>query len=357
MAVRALEQSLGIGSVHVGVLGTPAAHQLAVECGISPAWRIPIPCESTRLARPTLSRVAQRDLPMVVMAWGARAAMLVSHALPDTPLVVVLDAPCEAKLVRNAEFAEVLCMGDALADQASGSGWLPIRIRSVHAPMPQWSQVPSLDRNSLRRNWNAADTDWVIGVLPLCDHSSDALFAFHAMGRFAFAGHGAHLVLDPNMRNAGDVRAIASKLELNSRVHFDSSLKCPWKISPAVDLWLSLKDINRDETALHPCMAAALGAPVLTSAGSFAAAGIEHQVDGLIARSGINAFAFEMIQAVKKPSMLAQMASASRVRHASESVRQVFFTAIQESVQRVCPGIFSQAGGLPAASKFAAAST
>ena len=177
------------------------------------------------------------------------------------------------------------------------------------------------------------------------------------MGRFAFAGHGAHLVLDPNMRNAGEVRAIASKLELNSRVHFDSSLNCPWKISPAVDLWLSLKDINRDETALHPCMAAALGAPVLTSAGSFAAAGIEHQVDGLIARSGINAFAFEMIQAAKKPSMLAQMASASRVRHASESARQGFSTAIQESVQRVCPGIFSQAAGLPAASKFAAAST
>lgn len=357
VAVRALRQSLGVGRVEVGVLGTPDAHQLAVECGLSPAWRIPTLGKFTRIAAQTLSRLAQRDHPTVVVAWGSRAAILASHALQDTPLVVALDAPCESKHVRNAEFAEVLCMGDALADYACRSGWLPIRIRSVLAPMPEWSQVPSLDRNSLRRNWNATDTDWVVGVLPPSGQFSDALFAFHAMGRFALAGHGAHLVLDPTMRNAGEVRSIARKLKLNERVHFDSSLKCPWKISPAVDVWMSLADLHQDESALHPCMAAALGVPLITATGSFAASGIEHQVDGIIARPGINAFAFEMIQAAKNPSLLASMASAARVRHASQNVRQGFTIAIQECVARACPGIFSQTAGLPADSKLAAAST
>ena len=120
---------------------------------------------------------------------------------------------------------------------------------------------------------------------------------------------------------------------------------------------MSLADLHQDESALHPCMAAALGVPLITATGSFAASGIEHQVDGIIARPGINAFAFEMIQAAKNPSLLASMASAARVRHASQNVRQGFTIAIQECVARACPGIFSQTAGLPADSKLAAAST
>ncbi|MSR34413.1 MAG: hypothetical protein EXS12_06400 [Phycisphaerales bacterium] len=336
-AVSALQDQREDIAVDVGVLGISDAGKLAVQGGISPAWRIPVPCGNLRLAERSLERMFDRQPASVVLAFGTRAAQLVSRLAQHTPLVVVLDAPCEAKHVRHAELCEVLCMSEYLADQASAAGWLPIRIRSVSPAMPTWQHVPSMDRNSLRRAWSACDDDFVIGVLPLSADSADALFAFHAMGRFVMAGHGAHLVLDPSLGNSHAVRSFARKLNLNERVHFDSAIACPWKISPAVDLWVSLHDFKYDETALHPCSAAALGAPILAQSGSFAAAAIEHQVDGLIAGEGVNACAFEMIHAAKNPALLAKIVSAARVKYATKNVRAAFALAIRESVQRVCP--------------------
>ena len=358
--VRALEQSVGSGAVEVGVLGLRAAGQLAVQGGLSPAWRIPVTCGNLRLAEQPLARIFERQPASVVLAFGARAAQLVSRIDHDAPLVVVLDAPCQARHVRHAELCEVLCMGGALADHASACGWLPIRIRQVSPVMPTWQQVPSMDRNSLRGKWNASEDDFVIGVLPLSAGFGDALFAFHAMGRFAFAGHGAHLVLDPRMGNANAVRAFARALNLNERVHFNSAIECPWEISPAVDVWMSLHDPNYDETALHPCAAAALGAPIVAQSGSFAAAAIEHQVDGLIAGEGVNACAFELIQAAQRAELRAEMVSASRVKYAAKNVRDRFALAIQDCVERVCPEalvVRALSNTLPADTKFSAAST
>jgi len=359
-AVRALEEKVGAHVVEVGVLGNKAASQLAFEEGLSPAWRIPVPCGNLRLAERALSGIFASHPATVVLAFGKRAAQLVSCAMQDTPLVVVLDAPCLSMDVRHAELAQVLCLNDVLADQACAAGWLPIRIRPVAPVMPMWRQVPSLDRNSLRSKWNACDDDFVIGVLPLSAGSGDALLAFHAMGRFALAGHGAHLVLDPRLGNANAVRSFARALNLNERVHFDSAIECPWKISPAVDVWMSLHDPNYDETALHPCAAAALGAPILAQSGSFAAAAIEHQVDGLIAGEGVNACAFALIQAAKRPELLAELVVASRVKYAAKNVRDGFSLAIQECVARACPealAVRALSNTFPADTKFAAAST
>ncbi|MEI6273414.1 MAG: hypothetical protein WCQ03_08085 [Phycisphaerae bacterium] len=359
-AWRFLQDTVGLGLVEVGVLGTHVATQLAVENGLQPAWRIPLPCGNLRLAESALSRVFDASSAKVVVAWGARAAQLVSRCAHDTPVVVVLDAACESKSVLHAELAEVLCLGDSLADAASALGWLPIRIRAVSPTMPAWKQIPSIDRNSLRRQWGATDQDCVIGVLPLSVGCGDALFAFHAMGRFSYAGHGAHLVLDPSLGNANAVRSIARKLDLNDRVHFESSIVCPWKLSAGVDLWLSLRDPIHDQTALHHSCAAALGAPILAQSGSFAAAAIEHQVDGLVAGAGVNAYAFEMIHAATHPAMMADMALAARVRYASQSVRDRFALAVQEGISRVCPEALivpDELNRIPAELKFSAAST
>ncbi|MCE9620326.1 MAG: hypothetical protein K8R92_10525 [Planctomycetes bacterium] len=360
LAVRALEERMGSGAVEVGVLGTAAAFERARECGLSPAWRIPVPCGSLRLAERPLTRLMQKNTPAAVVAWGERAAQLISRGAEELPLVVVMDAPFKSKLVRQAELAEVLCMGEALADQACSLGWLPIRIRSVLPPMPAWQPSPSRDRNSIRRIWNAAESDFVIGVLPTASGFGNSLFAFHAFGRFAIAGHGAHLVLDPATRYANEVRPFARRLGLDERVHFDDAIGCPWNLAPAVDLWMSLPDPKRDETALHPSGAAALGSPILATVGSLAAAAIEPSVDGIVSEAGINAFAFELIQAARNPARCSDMVTASRVKYAPQSVRDGFALAIQESVLRVCPEAFAMsepAPRLPAATKFAAAST
>ncbi|MEI6023887.1 MAG: hypothetical protein WCP80_04780 [Phycisphaerales bacterium] len=359
-AVRALEEKIGAGRVEVGVLGTNLSTQLAVECGLAPAWRVPIPCGNVRLAEPALSRVLNHSTPSVVLAWGARAAQLVSRTMRDTPLVVVMDAPFESKSVIHAELAEVLCMGDLMADHACALGWLPIRIRTVLPAMPSWQQDPSHDRNSLRRQWGATDQDCVMGVLPVSSGRADALFAFHAMGRVAFAGHGAHLVLDPNLGNASGVRSIARKLDLNARVHFDSALSCPWKLCSAIDVWMSLRDAHVDETSMHHSCAAALGAPLVAQSGSFAAACIEHQVDGIVAGEGVNALAFEILQIAKNPAQIGAMATSGRVKYGAKNVRDGFALAIQECVGRVCPEVFAvreSSNFFPADTKFAAAST
>ncbi len=357
-AVRALEARVGIGHVEVGVLGTPLATQLARACGLAPAWRIPLPCANLRLAQPALSRLMDHPTPSVVVAWGARAAQLVSHSMRDTPLVVIMDTPFESHRVFHAEFAELLCFGDAMADRACALGWLPIRIRSILSAMPPWQQDPACDRNSLRRKWGATNEDVVLGVLPVSGDGADALFAFHAMGRFVFAGYGARVILHPHMKNAHAVRSIARKLDLNDRVYFDSSIECPWKLCAAVDLWCSLTSGNLDETALHHSSAAALGAPLIAQSGSLAAAAIDHLVDGRVAGEGVNAFAFECIQAAKNPASLAAMTSAARVKYAKQNVRDGFTLAIVEGIQRVCPEALRAAPtDAPADMKLAAAST
>ena len=121
-----------------------------------------------------------------------------------------------------------------------------------------------------------------------------------------------------------------------------------------------MRDEHVDESAMHHSCAAALGAPLVAQSGSFAAACIEHQVDGIVAGEGVNALAFEILQIAKNPARIEAMATSGRVKYAGKNVRDGFFLAIQECVGRVCPEVFAvreSSNFFPADTKFAAAST
>ncbi len=335
---RAVDALVRAGAVvEIGLLGQVEADAFARACGIDAAWRVPVPCGRESLARRAVARACAGTAPTAVLGWGERACAIASRSLDSAPLVAVLDAPFPAPRVRRSAMAQALCVGQALADRAMEAGWLPIRVRSVQPPMPPWLADPSTDRNSLRRAWNAPPEDFVIGVLPLSPGRGDALFAFHAMGRCALAGHGAHLVLDPALGQACTVRPLARQLGLNERVHFDAAIRRPWTLAPAVDFWISLADAASDETASHAAAAAALGAPILAAANSLACSSVEHRVDGFIAEANVNAYAHEMIQAAHDRALCRIVAEAARVRHAGRSVREVFDLAVQECVDRACP--------------------
>lgn len=287
------------------------------------SFRIPFAGASVGLAARALERLSDEVGAGAVIAWGARAAAVAAGARDAAERWLVLDA---VPPLRSIPFdAEVVCLGDVVADRLSAAGWPPMRLRVVQAPAPCMAE-PDQDgarRAALRRQCGVPDAAFVAGVLPAGPDAGDALSAFHAVGRVRMTGVDAHLVLASDAGLAGPMQVFARSIGLRQAVHFVDAVRDPAVVAPMVDVWLSLAGERDDATALDPAVAAGLHAPLVAAHGSLAAHAIEAGVDGLVAegRNGIGAALLELSRDALRRR---ELASAARVRWAGQERRQAF---------------------------------
>lgn len=293
------------------------------------AVRVPVPAGDHGLAAKALERALDEFAPAAVMAWGGRAIDVAVRARDAARRWLVMDA---VPAVRSIPFdAEIVCLGDAVADRASAAGWPPMRMRVVRAPVPVMTE-PDDDgaRRLLWREANGLHADaFVVGLLPGADGSRDALAALHAVGRVRLVGLDAHLVLHARAGDAGAMQAFARSIGLRAAVHFVDGVREPETVASSIDAWVSLPGAGIDGTALDPMVAAGLFAPLVAQRGSLAASSIDDGVDGLLAEPP-NGVAAALLSLARDPSRRRDLAMAARVRHAAGAVRQAFAGFVAE---------------------------
>jgi hypothetical protein len=287
------------------------------------AFRIPFSGGSVALAARSLERLCDEVQARVVIAWGARAAAVAAQARDAAERWLVLDA---VPPLRSIPFdAEVICLGDAVADQLSAAGWPPMRLRVAQVPSPCMAE-PDHDgsrRAALRKQCGVPDAAFVAGLLPAGPDAGDALSAFHAVGRVRMTGVDAHLVLASDAGLAGPMQVFARSIGLRDAVHFVDAVRDPASVAPMVDAWLSLRGACDDATALDPAVAAGLHAPLVAALGSLAASAVEPDVDGLVAE-GRNRIGAALLELSRDPARCRDLSTAARARFAGQDRRQAF---------------------------------
>ena len=297
------------------------------------AARIPVPAGSVRLAAAALERlVHERESPLVV-AWGVRPCQLASLARDAAHRLLVMDTvPPVASIPFDAE---LLCLGEAVADRAMQAGWPPMRIRVLAAPVPAVAEPDA--SGAARAAWREAhgvpSGAFVVGLVPGAPSSGDALKTLHAIGRVRLAGVDARLVLDPQTAHAGPMQAFARSIGMRSAVIFQEQLRQPETVAPAVDAWISVPGEGLDGTALDPAVVAGLHAPLVVSPGSLAAAACVHATEALHAEPP-NAMAAALLSLAEHADRGRALATALRVRHASQPARQAFAACLAEAAAR-----------------------
>lgn len=299
------------------------------------AFRIPFAGASVALAARSLERLSDGVQARVVVAWGARAAAVAAQARDVAERWLVLDA---VPPLRSIPFdAEVICLGDAVADQLSAAGWPPMRLRVVQAPSPCMAE-PDHDgsrRAALRKQWGVPQAAFVAGLLPAGPDAGDALSAFHAVGRVRMTGVDAHLVLASDAGLAGPMQVFARSIGLRDAVHFVDAVRHPASMAPMIDAWLSLPGERVDATALDPAVAAGLHAPLVAASGSLAADTIEPNVDGVVAE-GRNRIGAALLELSRDAARCRDLSTAARVRHAGQDRRQAFARVFEDIAARAC---------------------
>jgi hypothetical protein len=310
LATLALRSGQGV----VVALGHSAGHPCAHRVPVAASWSV--------TAR-TLERLLEDCEAAHLVAWGARAAAIASASRDRAGRWFMLDG---VPRTRSIPFdAEVLCLGEAVADAALQAGWPPMRVRAVQPPAPlaaAWDTDGSL-RAGHRDRWGAAPGSIVVAMLPAGPGEGDAMTALDVVGRAHLAGVDARLVLHPDTGGAAAMQVFARRAGLRDRVRFDEGLAAPEPLAPAVDAWLSLPDPTQDGTALDPAAVGGLGGCLLALEGSRAAAAIDVGVDGLVAK-GCNALAAELLSLAESPARRTEIAQAARARHATEGRFQAF---------------------------------
>ena len=312
------------GGGHAAVLGTAVGHA---------AFRIPFAGASVALAARSLERICESVQAPAVIAWGARAAAVAAGARDAAERWLVLDA---VPPLRSIPFdAEVICLGDAVADQLSAAGWPPMRLRVVQAPSPCMAE-PDHDgsrRAALRQQWGVPDAAFVAGLLPAGPDAGDALSAFHAVGRVRMTGVDAHLVLASDAGLAGPMQVFARSIGLRHAVHFVDAVRDPASVAPMMDAWLSLPGAREDSTVLDPAVAAGLHAPLVAAQGSLAARAVEPDVDGLVA-DGRNRIGAALLELSRDPARRRALSTAARSRYAGQDRRQAFARVFEDIAAR-----------------------
>lgn len=314
-----------------------AGHAQMVALGSRPVdgcvRRIPVPAGSVRLAAAALERLAEETGAALLVAWGVRPVQAASRARDGAGRLLVMDTVPEVAWVPFD--AEVLCLGDAVADRAMQAGWPPMRIRVLAPPVPAMAEPdPS---GTLRSAWRATRgipaSAFVVGLLSASPADGHAQKALHAVGRVRMAGVDARLVLDPAVAQAGAMQVFARSIGLRDAVVFDPESRTPERLAAAVDAWISIPCDGNDGTALDPAVGAGLHAPLVVSAGSLAARGVVAGAEALVAEPP-NAMAAALLGLAEDRARGSELASALRVRYASEAARQAFAAFIAEAAAR-----------------------
>ena len=285
--------------------------------------RIPVPAGSVRLAAAALERLVDAADAQGVVAWGMRACQVACAARDAAHRTLVMDG---VPHVGAMPFdADVVCLADAIADRATRAGWPPMRIRVVAPPVPVFAEPD--ESGAARAAWRASRgvpaEACVVGLMPAAPDAGDALVALHAVGRVRMAGADARLLLDPRAGKAGAMQAFARSIGMRHAVIFEPQVRQPERVAAAVDAWISLPGTGVDGTALDACVAAGLHAPVVVSRGSFAAEACIDGADAIVVEPP-NGVASALLGLMDHPARRRELAVASRTRHASQAVRQVF---------------------------------
>lgn len=288
---------------------------------------------SVALMARALERLCEVEQARGVVAWGARAAAVAVQARDEAERWLVLDA---VPALRSPPFdAEVVCLGDAVADRLMAAGWPPMRVRVVHAPSPCMAEHDAAGerRAQLRSAWGVPASAFVVGLLPAGPDAGDALGAFHAVGRARLAGVDAHLVIASDAGLAGPMQVFARSIGHRHAVHFDDAVRDPATVAAGVDAWLSLAGPDQDGTALDAAVAAGLQGPLVASRDALSAHDIEDGVDGVVAE-GRNRIGAALLELARDPDRRAALALAARVRHASQMRFQAFAGVFADVAQR-----------------------
>jgi hypothetical protein len=309
-------------------------HVVALGAAVHDApFRIPLAGASVALAARALERLCDGVQARVVIAWGARAAAVAAGARDVAERWLVLDA---VPPLRSIPFdAEVICLGDAVADRLSAAGWPPMRLRVAQAPSPCMAE-PDHDgsrRAALRQQWGVPDAAFVAGLLPAGPDAGDALSAFHAVGRVRMTGVDAHLVLAPDAGLAGPMQVFARSIGLRDAVHFADAVRDPVAVAPMVDAWLSMPGERDDATVLDPAVAAGLHAPLVAAHGSLAASAVDPNVDGLVAE-GRNRIGAALLELSRDAARRRDLSTAARARYAGQERRQAFARMLEDIAAR-----------------------
>ena len=298
-----------------------------VACG----HRVPVSSSRAATIR-TLERVLDDLAPCAVVAWGTRAAGLACEARDAASRWLVVDGVPDTPQVPFD--AEVVCLGDTVADAISRAGWPPMRLRVVTPPPPvaaMWCDESV--RAERRRRWCAGPDTTVVGLLPAGPGEGDAMAALDVVGRAHLAGVDARLVLHPETGGAAAMQVFARRAGLRDRVHFEDSIAEVAAHAGAIDVWLSLPDPRVDGTALDACVAGGLGGCLMAVDGSLAASAAERGVDAIVA-SDRNALAAELVSLAEAPQRRAEIAAAARARHATAARLQAFRSVLDEAAAR-----------------------
>lgn len=303
------------------------------QAAIGERFRLTVSGGSVALTARALERLCESEQVRGVVAWGARAAAVAVQARDEATRWLVLDA---VPALRSPPFdAEVVCLGDAVADRLMAAGWPPMRLRVVQAPSPCMAEHDDTGerRAQLRSAWGVAASAFVVGLLPAGRDAGDALGAFHAVGRIRLTGVDAHLVVSSDAGLAGPMQVFARSIGHRHAVHFCDAVRDPETVAAGVDVWLSLAGTDQDGTVLDAAVAAGLQAPIVASATALAAHGIENGVDGVVAE-GRNRIGAALLELSRDAGRRAALVLAARIRHASQSRAQAFAGVFAEIAQR-----------------------
>ncbi len=298
-----------------------------------PAWRIPMTAGSVGLAARSLERIVQAAQTRLLVAWGHRACAVAVRAGDSAARVLVMDAVPKVQVIPFD--AEVICLGESVANAAMQAGWPPMRVRIAQPPMVDMA-LPDPDgvqRKQLRNTWGLTDSSMAIGVLPNAPDEGDSGTAFHVVARVRLTGIDAHLILHPHTVGAASMEICARSAGLRHTIHFDQAVRQPEAIASGIDVWISIPGKPVDGSVLDPMIAAGLHAPLVVQSGSFAARAVEHGTDGLSAE-GLNRMAAAVRGLCLDPAKRKDLAFAAKVRFATTAKRQAFAGVFAECVQR-----------------------
>jgi hypothetical protein len=237
-----------ITSAHhdVVVLGTRNHVNLARRCGIEPAGVIPLserfPIAARHALRRWINTYGQRsDQYDIIHAWTARAAWLLSLAVPDQRRLGTLTVgPVSNIITRMMKMTfdrhpmPLLASSSAVEEEYRSLG-LPMRDTSLLPAAVQMDDLNGTSRDRVRKRWGVGQSDFVIGLMSEPANWADARLATEIATRLRVSERPVRLLMHHRAHRRAEAEQWARCVGTQEMLILDDAVAEPWRVVSGLD--------------------------------------------------------------------------------------------------------------------------